>query len=520
MATAPANEAFRGVALAPTAPGTTASTTTLTVSSGTGTYGTGVTLTATVTSGATGWVSFRNQATGVEIGAAQIVGNQAVFVTAGNLFASGTAYNIVAVYTGNATYAAGASSAHSVTINQATVGVTLTASANPVATGVNDTLSVVLTGVPAGTTPTGTVTFKDGSTTLGTGTLTQNIVNQGGFPVIDYVAMFTTAFTTQGTHSLSAVYSGDVNFATATGNTSVNVVNPTYVTVTSNSADPTATPSVTVTYTATVASPGGTPTGTVQFYDNLLPIGSPVTLNGSGAATVTINTALVQAASGNPDVLTPGQHAVSAVYTPDAAGMNTYFTSTDDYIQNVQDQPFNAADAFVYRVGDGTTPLNPSAPSTVQGSIGSTIFVDEYTPAGALVQSLALPTADGPTVGVSGASESGSTVTITTGVPHGFSAGQQVVVSGMTPSGYNGTFTIVSVPTSTTFTYTDSTTGLANATAFGTATTSTVHAVVGNGQQSSTGQMSLSGDGQFLFVAGYDTNPLNVATACRCIRHR
>jgi autotransporter-associated beta strand protein len=60
-----------------------------------------------------------------------------------------------------------------------------------------------------------------------------------------------------------------------------------------------------------------------------------------------------------------------------------------------------------------------------------------------------------------GASETGSTVTILTTAPHGFSVGQTVVISGVGVDGYNGTFTITSVPTTTTFTYTDSATGLA-----------------------------------------------------------
>ena len=60
-----------------------------------------------------------------------------------------------------------------------------------------------------------------------------------------------------------------------------------------------------------------------------------------------------------------------------------------------------------------------------------------------------------------GATESGNTVTITTTTPHNFVVGQSVTVSGVTVGGYNGTFTITSV-TSTTFTYNDSTTGLAN----------------------------------------------------------
>jgi hypothetical protein len=60
-----------------------------------------------------------------------------------------------------------------------------------------------------------------------------------------------------------------------------------------------------------------------------------------------------------------------------------------------------------------------------------------------------------------GATESGNTVTITTSAPHNFVVGQSVQVQGVTISGYNGTFTITSV-TPTTFTYQDSTTGLAN----------------------------------------------------------
>jgi len=60
-----------------------------------------------------------------------------------------------------------------------------------------------------------------------------------------------------------------------------------------------------------------------------------------------------------------------------------------------------------------------------------------------------------------GAMESGNTVTITTTAPHGFSVGQTVVVAGVGVAGYNGSFQVVSTPSPTTFTYTNSTTGLA-----------------------------------------------------------
>ncbi len=60
-----------------------------------------------------------------------------------------------------------------------------------------------------------------------------------------------------------------------------------------------------------------------------------------------------------------------------------------------------------------------------------------------------------------GATEVGTTVTITTSSPHGLSVGDSVVVAGVSAffGGYNGTFTVTSVPTPTTFTY-ESTPGL------------------------------------------------------------
>src|ERR1043166_9690103 len=46
--------------------------------------------------------------------------------------------------------------------------------------------------------------------------------------------------------------------------------------------------------------------------------------------------------------------------------------------------PFTSGNLVVYRVGDGSAPLSANA---------AAVFVDEYTPAGVLVQSITLPTA-------------------------------------------------------------------------------------------------------------------------------
>ncbi|MEP6910626.1 MAG: M12 family metallo-peptidase, partial [Actinomycetota bacterium] len=67
-----------------------------------------------------------------------------------------------------------------------------------------------------------------------------------------------------------------------------------------------------------------------------------------------------------------------------------------------------------------------------------------------------LPVSGGGTVtpAVSGASSSGTTATIKTNTPHNRSVGDVVVISGVGVGGYNGTFTITSVPTARTFQYT------------------------------------------------------------------
>lgn len=68
-----------------------------------------------------------------------------------------------------------------------------------------------------------------------------------------------------------------------------------------------------------------------------------------------------------------------------------------------------------------------------------------------------------------GAVEVVNTVTITTTAAHGLVVGESVTVAGVTVAGYNGTWVIQTVPSPTTFTYTDPVAGLA-ASGGGTAT--------------------------------------------------
>src|SRR6266568_686901 len=61
----------------------------------------------------------------------------------------------------------------------------------------------------------------------------------------------------------------------------------------------------------------------------------------------------------------------------------------------------------------------------------------------------------------SGATENGFLVTITTTAAHGLAAGQSVTIAGVGVAGYNGTFPVVSAPTTTQFTYIAGASGLA-----------------------------------------------------------
>ncbi|HKF50528.1 MAG TPA: MBG domain-containing protein [Terracidiphilus sp.] len=88
------------------------------------------------------------------------------------------------------------------TVNPATPTVAVTSSQNPAGTGQAVTFTAAVSS-PAGT-PTGTVTFWDGTTQLGSGTLATGM------------ATYTTSALTVGSHTITAQYSGDANFAPAT----------------------------------------------------------------------------------------------------------------------------------------------------------------------------------------------------------------------------------------------------------------------------------------------------------------
>jgi hypothetical protein len=181
------------------------STTTLTSSTTSSTLGLPVTLTATVgASGsgtapvATGTVTFLDNNTA--IGTATLTNGKASLAT--SALGAGT-HSITASYPGDNNFGPSSSAVAALSIARTTSTTTLIAAPNPSTSGQAVTFSATVAGPTGGPTPTGTVTFLDGTTALGTATL-----NTG-------VASFTTSTLSVGTHTITASYGGDSNYLTS-----------------------------------------------------------------------------------------------------------------------------------------------------------------------------------------------------------------------------------------------------------------------------------------------------------------
>ena len=159
---------------------------------------------------------------------------------------------------------------------------TVTSSLNPALVGSPVTFTLT---VPAGA--TGTASFYDGMTLLGT------------TPVAGNTATFTTSVLSSGSHAITAIYSGDANYATATSLVLTQVVS-------APSAD------------FTVSSPTGA---------QLIPPGASANYNIVVASQSTPFTNLVVLSASN---LPPGATSTftPASVTPGAAGANSQLTIT------------------------------------------------------------------------------------------------------------------------------------------------------------------------------------------------
>jgi prepilin-type N-terminal cleavage/methylation domain-containing protein len=262
------------------------STTTMSATPNPSGFGQSVTFIAIVTGSSgtpTGTVTFFDNGTN-QLGSGNLGGGQATYATSS---LSQGSHSITAVYSGDAQYNQSTSSIWTQTVNQASSSTTVSSSQNPSTYG----SSITFTAMVIPSSATGTVTFKDGGTTLGSGTLSSG------------QATYTTTVLSVGSHSITAVYSGDTNDASSASSALSQTVNKGSTTITlSSSANPAAT-GQSVTFTAMVSPT--TATGTVTFKDGGTTLGT-VTLSGGIA---TYSTASLSVA-GSP-------HSITAAYGGD-----------------------------------------------------------------------------------------------------------------------------------------------------------------------------------------------------------
>ena len=273
-------------------------------------YGNAVTFTATVAQASGSWtptgtVTFKKDAD--VLGTGTLSSGTATF-TAPSLAVG--LYTITAVYGGdtNVTTSTGIL-VPDLTVRKAASTTAVSSSLNPSGSGDAVTFTATVSSPAGSGTPTGTVTFRDGGTNIAGGT---DIALASGN------ATLTTSSLTTGSHSITAVYSGESNRfpSTSPALNQVVVVKEASSTSLSSSLNP-STYGNAVTYTATVTSASGTPTGTVTFRDGSVVLGTGTLSTGSA----TFSTASLPA----------GTHSITAEYGGDGG----YLTSTSSALSQV-----------------------------------------------------------------------------------------------------------------------------------------------------------------------------------------
>ena len=331
-------------------------TSTLTASPDPSTIGQSVLLVATVAGQfggtPTGTVTFKGGAN--FLGTSTVNNGQATLNFA---FKTSGVRSVIATYSGNPNFLTSASAPVQQTVNKVPTTTVVTSSQNPSSFSQLVTFTAVVSS-GSGNPPDGeVVTFKDGTTKLGTGTLS------GG------MATYTTSTLKRGAHNITATYGGDTILATSTSTALQQTVQQaTSTTVLASSPDP-STIGQSVLLVATVAGQfGGTPTGTVTFKGGANFLGTSTVNNGQATLNFAFKTSGVRSViatySGDPNFLTsasaPVQQTVNKVPTttvvtssqnPSSFGQLVTFTAA------VISASGNPPDGEVVTFKDGTTKL-------------------------------------------------------------------------------------------------------------------------------------------------------------------
>lgn len=315
------------------------------------------------------------------------------------------AHSLTVQYSGDDANAAGTSNAVSEVVNAANSSVALSSSAASVTVGTNVLFTAKVTG-SSGQTPTGTLTFLDGTTTIGTGSL-----NGSG------TATLATSALTPGTHAITASYGGDSHSSPSTSAVVTETVSQIGTTTALGVNPPSSSAGATIQLTASVAmaagaTANGTITGTVSFTNNGVLLGTSA-LNASGIATLSTN------------ALNAGTQSLLATYN----GSTNYATSTSTAVSETVNQTPTTTAAVA-------TPASPQAGQAV--TVTATVSSSTIAPGGTVLFSLG-----GVTLGTAPLNAAGVATLTTTTLPVGTDA---LTVSYAGNANYGASAATVTVP--------------------------------------------------------------------------
>ena len=272
------------------------------------TFGQSVTFTATVTSTAgvpSGTVAFTDGAT--TLASAVSVNSSGVATFSTTALAAGS-HTITAAFTGGTGWQNSSATAAAQVVQGAT-STSVSSAPNPSTPGQSVTFTATITstaGVPAGT-----VTFKDGTTTLASAV----VVNSSG------IASFSTSALAAGSHTIAATFTGNTGWLSSTGTAPAQVVQGASTATAVTPAPNPSTAGQSVTFTATVTSSAGVPSGTITFTDGATTLASGVVVNASGIATFSSSTLAV------------GSHTITAAFTGNSGWQNSSGTAAAQVVQ-------------------------------------------------------------------------------------------------------------------------------------------------------------------------------------------
>lgn len=237
-------------------------------------------------------------------------------------------------------------------VNGYSTDTSLISSLNPANAGQSVTFTATVTSSTG--TPTGSVTFADGATTLGTVAL------------VSGAALFSTSALSVGNHSITATYNASGSFAGSAGSLTETINGLADMTTLVGAPNP-AYAEQTVNLTATVTAASGTPTGTVTFYDGGALLGTATLSGGSAGISATFNAA--------------GMHSLTANYSGD----QTFSPGTGTFSETVNLNPTAMTDSAVPNPAIALQPIAFGASVTAPAGVtatGSVIFTANGTQIG------------------------------------------------------------------------------------------------------------------------------------------